>query len=134
MMDYMMSQSLAIRCANRIWISHSLPADGFAENFDLAIFDRPYTLEDIQRPNPVYQLTWGRRHSAQTLELMAKRLDVDIFVLGHQPQEIGWTPAGDNTLIMASEHNHGCFLTFDLARPYTLAELIDNIIAIASVG
>jgi predicted phosphodiesterase len=134
MMDYMMSQSLAVRCANRIWISHSLPADGFAENFDLAIFDRPYTFEDIQRPNPVYQLTWGRRHSAQTLELMAKRLDVDIFVLGHQPQEIGWIPVGDNTLIVASEHNHGCLLTFDLTRSYTLVELIANIIAIASVG
>ena len=134
MMDYMMSQSLAVRCANRIWISHSLPADNWAENFDFAIFDRPYTLEDIQRPNPVYQLTWGRRHSAQTLELMAKRLDVDIFVLGHQPQEIGWIPVGDNTLIVASEHNHGCFLTFDLSRPYTLVELIANIITIASVG
>ncbi|MBM4103538.1 MAG: hypothetical protein FJ263_05720 [Planctomycetes bacterium] len=134
MMDYMMSQSLAVRCANRIWISHSLPTDNFAENFDLAIFDRPYTLEDIQRPNPVYQLTWGRRHSAQILELMAKRLDVDIFVLGHQPQEIGWIPVGDNTLILASEHNHGCLLTFDLTRSYTLVELIENIIAIASVG
>jgi predicted phosphodiesterase len=134
MMDYMMSQSLAVRCANRIWISHSLPTDNFAENFDLAIFDRPYTLEDIQRPNPVYQLTWGRRHSVQTLELMAKRLDVDIFVLGHQPQEIGWIPVGDNTLIVASEHNHGCLLTFDLTRSYTLVELIENIIAIASVG
>jgi len=134
MVDYMMTQPLAVRCANRIWISHSLPADGWAEDFDISIFDRPYTLQDIQRPNPVYQLTWGRRHSPQTLEFLAERLDVDVFIFGHQPQEIGWTPMGNNTLIVASEHDHGCLLVFDLSRSYTVAELIDGIISLASIA
>jgi len=134
MKAYMMTQPLAVRCANRIWISHSLPADGFAEDFDLGIFDRPYTQEDIQRPNSVYQLTWGRHHSEQTLAAMAGKLDVDLLVLGHQPQEIGWTVAGNNTLIIATEHNHGCFLEFELNQRYTLQELSEKIIPIASIA
>jgi hypothetical protein len=134
MKTYMMTQPLAVRCANRIWVSHSLPADGFAEDFDTSIFDRPYTLEDIQRPNPVYLLTWGRRHSQQTLNTMAQKLDVDLFILGHQPQEIGWTVAGDNALIIASEHNHGCLLKFDLDRRYTLEELSGKVFPIASIA
>jgi predicted phosphodiesterase len=133
MVEYLMTQPLAVRCANRIWISHSLPTDGWAEDFDISIFERPYTSADIQRPNPVYQLTWGRRHSVETLEFLAQRLDVDIFILGHQPQEIGWAPVGERTLIIASEHNHGCLLAFDLSRPYLVSELIDALVPLASI-
>jgi hypothetical protein len=134
MIEYMMTQPLAVRCANRIWISHSLPTDGWAEDFDISIFDRPYTTADIQRPNPVYQLTWGRRHAVETLEFLSQRLDVDIFILGHQPQEIGWAPIGERTLIVASEHNHGCLLTFELSRSYLTSELIEGIVPLASIA
>jgi hypothetical protein len=133
MVDYMMTQPLAVRCANRIWISHSMPTDEWAEDFDISIFDRPYTLADIQRPNPVYQLTWGRRQSPQALDFLAKKLDVDVFILGHQPQEIGWAPVGEHALIVASEHNHGCLLAFDLSRSYSISELIDRILPLASI-
>jgi hypothetical protein len=57
-----------------------------------------------------------------------------MFILGHQPQEIGWTVAGENTLIIASEHNHGCLLEFDLSRKYTLEELSSKIFPIASIS
>lgn len=134
MMEYLLSQPLAIRTDNRIWISHSLPADQYAENFDLSIFNRPYTMEDIERPNPVYQLTWGRRHSPETLRLLAQRFDADVFILGHQPQEQGWMLAGDNTLVIASEHNYGCLLQFDLDKSYTAGALAQqNLIPINSI-
>ena len=119
MCDYLMSQPLAIRCENRIWLSHSLPADQYIDDFDLSIFNRPYTLDDIERPNSVYLLTWGRRHSPDTLKQLGRMLDVDTFILGHQPQETGWALAGSNTIIIASEHSFGCVLQFDLDKPYT---------------
>ena len=48
---------------------------------------------------------------------MAKLLDIDIFVIAHQPQEGGWLRAGENLIIIASDHNHGCLLTADLTKP-----------------
>lgn len=134
LLDYLMSQPLGIRCANRIWISHSLPSDAAMKNFDLSIFNRPYTLDDIERPNAVYQLTWGRRQSPETLAALARMLDVDVFVLGHQPQEQGWGQVGDNTLILASEHSFGCVLFFNLAQSYTLETLSRNIIPLAEIA
>ena len=47
-------------------------------------------MEDLVRPGSAYLLTWGRRHSRTLLEQMAELLDVDIFILGHQPQPQGW--------------------------------------------
>lgn len=134
MVEYMMSQALAVRTANRIWISHSLPADRYVESFDLSIFNREYTLEDIERPNPVYLLTWGRRHSPEALHRLGEMFDTDVFVLGHQPQETGWTLAAPNTLIIASEHNFGCVLKFDLDFKYTAHQLSNCIIPLNTIA
>ena len=133
MVEYLLSQPLAVRCANRVWISHSLPADNAVSRFDLSIFNRPYTPDDIERSNPVYLLTWGRRHSAETLERLAEMLDVDVFVLGHQPQEMGWGRIGNNTIILASEHNYGCVLFFNLAQSYSANTLARNISPLSEI-
>ena len=133
MVEYMLTQPLAIRCHNRIWLSHSLPADPYVETFDLSIFNRPYTLDDIERPNPVYLLTWGRRQSPEALKRMADMLDVDTFILGHQPQDRGWTLIGENTIIIASEHNFGCALQFDLDKPYSATDLSNQIIQLNTI-
>ncbi len=133
MVEYLMSQPLAVRTSNRIWISHSLPADRYVDDFDLSIFNRGYTIEDIERPNPVYLLTWGRRHSPEALCRLGQMFDVDVFVLGHQPQETGWSIAGPNTLIIASEHPFGCVLRFDLSTSYTATSLSNDIIPLNTI-
>jgi len=131
--SYLFSQALAVKCQNRIWMSHSLPSDRLADKFDPGIFDRELRIDDLVRPGSAYILTWGRRQSHSLLEKMAALLDVDIFVLGHQPQERGYTQAGARTLIVASDHNHGCILPIDPGRPYTMQELIESMVSLASL-
>jgi len=93
----------------------------------------PLWVGDCEKPGSAYLLTWGRRHSQDTLNRLAERLDTDVFVLGHQAQPKGWCRAGDNLLILASDHNHGCLLEFDLAQSYTAEELAaDNLLILAS--
>jgi len=127
------SQPLALRCENRLWVSHSLPADRFVEPFDPAILDRELKVNDIVRPGSAYLLTWGRKHSQAMLDRMAGLLDCDIFILGHQPQEQGWGRAGENLIILDSSHNHGCLLPIDLAQSYTVEQLLESIVLLASV-
>jgi predicted phosphodiesterase len=132
--QFLFSQPLAVRCSNRVWISHSLPNDRSVEQFDPGVFDRELRLGDCEKPGSAYLLTWGRRHSQGALDRLAQLLDVDLFVLGHQPQQSGWKQAGDNLLILASEHNHGCLLQIDLSRTYTVAELADSLTPLASIA
>ncbi|MHC4792161.1 MAG: metallophosphoesterase [Planctomycetota bacterium] len=131
--QFLFSQPLAVRCENRIWVSHSLPSDRFADKFDRQILDRQLGADDIAKPGSAYLLTWGRNMSQQTLDKMAKLFDVDIFVLGHQPQQQGWGRAGENLIIITSDHNHGCLLSIDLATSYTVETLIDLIVPLASI-
>jgi len=131
--QFLFSQPLAVRCDNRLWISHSLPADRFIDKFDTGILSRPLQPDDLHRPGSAYLLTWGRRHSQALLDKMAEILDVDLFILGHQHQQQGWTHAGKNLIIIASDHNHGCLLSLDLTKPYTLDELISSILPLTSI-
>ncbi len=131
---YLLSQPVAVRCANRVWVSHSLPANRFVDDFDMGIFDKAMGIEDAARDEPLYQLTWGRRHSQETLDKLAGKLDVGLFVLGHQPQEQGWSQAGTNLIILASDHNHGCLLPVDSGKSYSIEELVNSVVPLASIA
>jgi len=132
--QFLFSQPLAVKCKNRIWLSHSLPADRYLNTFETEIFKRPLKVNDVVRPGSAYTLTWGRRHSQQLLNKFAEILDVDLFVLGHQPQKKGWAQKGDNLLIISSEHNHGCILPIDLQKKYSIEQLIDQFIPLATLS
>ncbi len=132
--QFLFSQPLAVRCENRIWLSHSLPADHFVDKFDRQILDKQLKINDCVKPGSAYLLTWGRNFSQQTLDKMAELFDIDIFILGHQPQTEGWSRAGKNLIILASDHNHGCLLPFDLAKSYTVEMLADSIVPLASIS
>ena len=134
MCRYMLSQPLAVRCENRIWFSHSLPADLNADEFDESILTGPLQKDDLIRPGSAYLLTWGRNHSQSLLDKMAELLDVDFFVLGHQPQKNGWSQAGQNLIIIASNHNHGTCLAIDLTKSYTIKQLVESLIPLASIA
>ena len=131
---FLLSQPLAVRCDNRIWLSHSLPANRYIDKFDKQVLDKKLKIDDCKRPGSAYLLTWGRNHSQSLLDEMAELLDVDIFILGHQAQLQGWSRAGENLIIIASDHNHGCLLPVDLAKSYTIEELTDSIVPLASIS
>ncbi len=129
--QFLFSQPLAIRAPNGIFVCHSLPADRFEKDFDFAIFDRPLSMNDINRPNSAYLLVWGRNHSEGLLERFADKLGIRLFIVGHQKQDDGWKRVDPNMLILASDDNNGSVVTFDLARRYSLDELcgcISNLI------
>lgn len=127
------SQPLAVRCENRIWLSHSLPSDRQVDKFDPEIFNRELKVNDVVKPGSAYLLTWGRNMSQELLDKMARLFDVDLFVLGHQPQEKGWCQAGKNLIIIASNHNHGRLLPIDMAKSYTVKQLIKDLVPMASL-
>jgi len=132
--QFLFSQPLAARCENRTWISHSLPNDRSITQFDPGIFERELQVGDCERPGSAYLLTWGRRHSQAALNRMAEMLDADVFILGHQPQTHGWCKAGDNLLILACDHNHGCLVEVDLSQRYTAPALANLVVPLASIA
>jgi hypothetical protein len=126
--DFIDSLPLAARTPNRVWLSHSLPNEHELSGFDPDVVRRrEFSRDDRTDGGSVYQLVWGRYHSPKLLERLAQAWDVDLFIIGHQPQEEGYAVQHDRLIILSSEHSHGTFLPFDLSRTQTLADLERNI-------
>jgi len=131
--EYILSLPLAVKCANGVMVSHSLPAPRRIEAFDKNVLDRELTDEDRTPHGSAYDMVWGRHQNRKITEELAEAWGVNVFVVGHQPAEMGTEPVADNTLILASDHNHGVALPMDLATTPTRDQLMDAAIPLAGV-
>lgn len=125
--EFIASFSLAAVTETGVWMSHSLPDVYDMHEFDPAVFDRVLTREELQNDRTVFHLVWGRHHNQEHLERLSKLLGAEVFITGHQPQEMGYDFQFGKLIILASDHNHGSFLPFDLAKRHTAEQLIRNI-------
>ncbi len=125
---------LAGRTANRVFLSHSLPGPRELPAFDAGVLSRVPRDEDLFDGGSAHALVWGRYHTEGALTTLRDLLDADYFICGHQPQETGYEILHERMVILASDHNHGVFLPFDLAKPVTLDMLTKNIRPLAVVA
>lgn len=134
MNGYIRSLPLAVRCANGVFASHSIPSNSKMRGFDPTVIDRVPTEEDLSKKGDVYHMVWGRNQKQATADTLAQAWGCGQFVMGHQPAEMGFEPLGDTMLVLASDHNHGVALPIDLSRPYDQEQLIEAVIPLASVA
>jgi hypothetical protein len=133
MYKFIRSLPLAGRTPNRVFLSHSLPGPRELPSFDQSALTRATTDEDLHDRGSAHALVWGRYHTEAALRTLCELLDVDFFICGHQPQEMGHDVIHDRMVILASDHNHGVFLPLDLNRPVTLEKLVRSIRPFAGV-
>lgn len=132
--DYTLSMPLAAITFSGILLTHSLPSPRDMATFDKTILRRDLVDADYSRTGSVYQLIWGRSQTAETLAALAKAWWSELFICGHQAQDTGYGVIADRMLIIDSCHNHGVFLHIDLARPYTMPELVQRVKPLASIA
>jgi len=117
--DFLLSMPLAIRCPNRVWICHTLPAPTRMDLAGFEILDRPYEAADLRRGGPVYEWTWGRNQTPEQIDHLAAQLDVDFFVLSHKHIETGYEMLSPRAIVVVSDHDHGGLLQFSTGDPLT---------------
>ena len=115
---FLLSQPLAVR-AGPVMISHSLPSRASTLDSCCEVLDRPYTTEDLRRGGPVYEWTWGRRHTPEIVDDLAKRLGVEFFIMGHYHSPLGHEWITPRAVTLASDHQHGCLMQFSTRKSLT---------------
>lgn len=132
--DFLLSMPLAIRTRNGLFCCHSLPTDQQIDAYDYSVFHRELVGADYaRRTGAVYQLIWGRNMSPATAAKFAAAMEANFLVTGHQPQEAGYSLNGDQHLIIASDHNRGMFLRFNLTQGYDPETLVQSLIPFAGI-
>ncbi|MEM9020917.1 MAG: hypothetical protein AAGC44_10170 [Planctomycetota bacterium] len=121
--DYVDSLLLAVRCANGVFCSHSLPAPRDIEGFDKSVIDRDLTELDNQINGSAHNMVWGRHQNIQLCRELMQAWDCKVFLVGHQPAEMGHEELWDDILILNSDHSHAVCLPINLKKSYTRDEL-----------
>jgi hypothetical protein len=119
---------LAVRTANRIFISHSLPASKWLDTFDLTMLERDvHEASDLQSGGAVHSLVWGRDTDAAHVAAFLRKVDADLLVTGHIPCEKGFDVPNDRQVIVDSLGAPAAYCLFPADRPITHAELVAGV-------
>jgi len=133
LLEFLVSYPLAGRTANRVFLAHSVPGARMLADFDATALRRPTSYRTLLGEGTAYALVWGRYQTEADLRTLAEALDVDVFICGHQPQEDGYAVLHNQLIILASDHNHGVFLPFDLRRKLSVEDLVEMIRPFAAI-
>jgi hypothetical protein len=131
---FVYSMPLAAITVTGLFFSHSLPDPRSVAVFDQTVLRRELTMADYARNGPIYHLIWGRNQNQEVLNTLSRAWWADLFICGHQGRDEGYGVIGDRMLIVDSSHNHGMFLRVDLARQYTLQDLVQELVPLASIA
>jgi len=133
MEQFVKSMPLAVRTANGLIACHSLPGEEFIDEFDVSILDREATEDDYAKGGPAYQLVWGVKHPAEVPQRLSMAWGNKYFLCGHQPDYDGYRVDHGLMLIIDSHHDDGAVLPIDLAKDYTMDELVEAIVPLINV-
>src|SRR5262249_14761404 len=109
---------IAIRTANRTFVSHSLPSAGQLVDFDAGSLTRePTRDEDLAPGGSLYSLVWGRDVREETVAAFLKRVDGDRLISGHVPCEEGFERPSPAHVILDSQGSPAAYCLLPASRP-----------------
>ena len=128
------SMLLAVRCANGVFVSHSLPSQRAMGSFDPGVVDRVPSAEDLEPGGSAYAMVWGRNQTQEMVERLGEAWGATLFICGHQPTDQGYEILTRARLILSSDHDSGMALPLDLKRQYDMDALIEGLVPLNTVG
>lgn len=124
-MDLLNRLPLALRTANRVLVSHSLPAKKHLPTFDvMKLQAETFVPEDYLPGGSVYALVWGRDTSAETVNEYLRQTDADYLISGHIPLETGFQMPSERHLIVDCSMSPSAYVLIPADRPITREELL----------
>lgn len=125
---------IAVTSESGLFCSHSLPADSVMRRFDLNLPDRDLRTWDYIGPGgSAYELTWGREYSEKTVQLLAARWNVRLFVVGHNHVRNGVALRAGMVVVLNTDHDQAKVLPLDLADIPRPIEAVGQVIDLAEV-
>jgi hypothetical protein len=124
---------LVVRTANRVFLSHSVPAAQRLDTFDPAVLERDdYRAEDLVLGGTVHALLWGRSATEEHALAFLRKVDADWLINGHITQERGYGAPSSRQLILDAQGTPACYCLFPADRPLSQQDLINSIGTLAA--
>jgi hypothetical protein len=124
----LIASPLAVRTANRVFLSHSVPGAQQLETFDYAVLEQDEHLDkNLVLGGTVHGLLWGRNATEEHVLAFLARVDADWLITGHIPQDQGFAVPNSRQLILDAQASPACYCLFPADRPLSQEELVSMI-------
>jgi hypothetical protein len=129
---FIRSCPLAVRLANGVFISHSVPEEVDKRAFDTSIFTRDLDPEEYYEHQAVFDLVWGRDYRQENAEAFARLVKARLLIQGHEPCSEGFTVANRFQIILDCVGDKACYVILPVDRELTQQEIIERIRRLAT--
>jgi len=126
-MEFLATCPLAIRLANGVFVSHSLPEKVDCEGFDVSVFERPLTCSDWRTGSPAFRLVWGRDFRPENVQAFADLVQAELLVTGHEPCANGFSTPSPRQLILDSCCKHPSYILLPVSEKLTQPDVVKRI-------
>jgi hypothetical protein len=121
--------------AGSVLCAHSLPSARMMNQFDTDIFERDLQPEDYAAPNgSAHLMVWGRSHTTEQIEQLARLWNVSLFCLGHEHVDDGILIKPPRMVILNSDHERGKVLPLNLADLPEAATALLHVVPLSSLA
>jgi hypothetical protein len=116
---------VAIRTANRVFLSHSLPTPSAMPNFDAKrLLQDEHTDSDVGLGGMIFAMSWGRDVSPANTAEYLRRVDADWLISGHIPCDNGFATPNDRQIIVDSLGDPAAYCLFPAKEPMTFDKIL----------
>ena len=133
-MPFLKTCPLAVRLADGVFITHSVPENCDKRRFDKSIFDRPLETSDWLDRTGVFQLVWGRDYRGENARAFAELLGARVLINGHEPCLEGFMAPNDTQIILDCCADRASYVILTTDRPWTHAEIMARVQRLGAGG
>lgn len=126
-LEFLRTCPLAVRVAGDVFITHSLPDNLDAIDFDKSIFERELIASDFQEHSSLFNLVWGRDFRSENAELFARLVGAKVLVHGHDPCPEGFKTPNDMQIILDCCSQPASYVILPLGEALTHGQLVSRI-------
>lgn len=111
----------------KIVISHSTPEVSFLNRIRLDFFQQSLCYKNQRHIKKVEEVVWGRDFSQDTANQLARQWESEIFIVGHEKCEEGYSIPNSYHIILDSTDDYGTVVLFKLHQPYAQRGVVRQI-------
>lgn len=124
---FLRSCPLALRLPGGVFVSHSVPENVDAGQFDKTIFSRELEEGEFFGRTGVFQVVWGRDYRQENARAFAELMGTEVLINGHEPCPEGFDAPNENQIIIDCCAEKACYVILPTDREWKQADVVERI-------
>ncbi len=127
LVEFLSTCPLAMRLSDKVFVCHGIPENVAERGFDVEVFHRPITPQDLEANGAAFRLVWGRDFRSVNAEAFAGLVGAAILVHGHEPCPEGFATPNDRQIILDCASSLASYVILPAGESLTHSQVVARI-------